>query len=60
MYGIKDAATTAVPTVAGAATLPATGDNTLLFAVVSAVIAIGTIATLVQVGTIFYRRRVLR
>lgn len=59
MYGVKDTATTAVPAVAGAATLPATGDNTILNVAVAIVIATGVVATLVQLGLIVYRRRML-
>ncbi len=59
MYGVKDTAATAVPAVAGAVALPATGDNTLLNVAVVIVVATGVVATLVQIGLIVYRRRML-
>ncbi len=60
MYGVKGTAVTAVPAVAGAATLPSTGQNSVLNFVVFGVIAIGAIATITQIGLLIYRRHMLR
>lgn len=59
MYGSEGVGVTGSGVVAGAAVLPNTGGNTLFTVLVGAVIAIGTIATLVQLGVIAYRRKAL-
>lgn len=59
MYSSVDGARVVVPTVLGATTLPATGGNTILTVIVTALVVVGTIATITQIGLAAYRRRVL-
>lgn len=59
MYSSVDGARVVVPTVLGATTLPATGGNTILTAIVATLVVVGTIATIAQISMAAYRRRVL-
>lgn len=59
MYSSVDGARVVVPTVLGASTLPATGGNTILTAIVTTLVVVGTAATITQIGIAAYRRRVL-
>ncbi len=59
MYGSEGVGITGGGVVAGVAVLPNTGGNTLFTVMVGVIIAVGTIATLIQLGVIAYRRKAL-
>jgi len=60
MYGTQGVGVTGSGVVAGAAVLPNTGGNTILTVMIAAIVVIGTIATITQLGVMGYRNRALK
>lgn len=60
MYSSGNGAPAIIPTVLGASTLPATGNNSILTGVVATIVVIGTIATIAQIIAIAYRRKLMK